>query len=111
MYACAGSTSLTLITVSAGMQKTAAKVLAFGGKANGYSNRLWELELKSRTTGSEATLSWRRVDTSGTAPSARYGHSAVLVHGSAPVAGDESKHVAADSMIVCVRLLARSGSA
>ncbi len=46
------------------------EVYLFGGKSNRYSNTTFVLNLD--------TLKWKKVDTKGSTPSARYGHSAVI---------------------------------
>lgn len=46
------------------------EVFLFGGKSNRYSNTTFVFNTE--------TLKWKKVDTKGSTPSARYGHSAVI---------------------------------
>jgi N-acetylneuraminic acid mutarotase len=55
------------------------EVILFGGKSNRYSNTTWLFNTE--------TLKWKKIETKGTAPTPRYGHSAVFHEGKMIVFG------------------------
>jgi hypothetical protein len=73
------------------------KIIVFGGKSNGYSNKVFEYYLGMDV--------WYRVTTTGTPPSPRYGHSAVFIP---PTKGKETEEgplgtVASVYLFVCLQ--------